>query len=177
MDSRIPELVLPDGFRIRPLAGESEIEAYMAMHRVAFGSANMTAEWRHSTLRRPQYVPDLDLVIVAPDGALAAFCVSWITPPLAALVRGRVAQVEPLGVVAEYQRTGLARALLLEAMRRAKAMGAQRMDVDAESYNETSRRAYASVGFQPASRPRSSSVVLRGSRKGTHSVECSWCGW
>ncbi|HEV2068045.1 MAG TPA: hypothetical protein VGR08_14545, partial [Thermomicrobiales bacterium] len=82
MDGPIPVPVLPEGFRIRPLAGETEIEAYVAMHRAAFGSANMTAEWRRSTLRHPRYVKGLNLVIVAPDGVLVGFCVCWITPPL-----------------------------------------------------------------------------------------------
>lgn len=150
MDEPIPPPVLPEGFCIRPLAGETEIEAYVAMHRAAFGSTNMTAEWRRSTLRNPHYVPELDLVVVSPDGTLVAFCVSWITPSLAALTGGKVAQVEPLGVLPAYQRTGLARALLLEALRRAKAMGARRMEVDAESYNEASRSAYGSVGFHTA---------------------------
>jgi ribosomal protein S18 acetylase RimI-like enzyme len=150
LDEPIFKPVLPEGFRIRPLAGEAEIEAYVAMHRATFGSANMTAEWRRSTLRDPHYVPELDLVAVAPDETLVAFCVSWITPSLAALTGGKVAQVEPLGVLPEYQHTGLGRALLLEALRRAKEMGAQRMEVDAESYNEASRRAYGSVGFRPA---------------------------
>lgn len=149
LNAPISEPVVPEGVRIRPLAGKTEVEAYVAMHRAAFGSANMTAEWRCLTLCDPHYVPELDLVAVAPNGTLVAFCVSWITPPLAALTGGRVAQVEPLGVLPEYQRTGLARALLLEALRRAKAMGAQRMEVDAESYNEASRRAYASIGFRP----------------------------
>lgn len=49
----------------------------------------------------------------------------------------------------KYQRSGLARALVLEALRRAQAIGAQRMEEDAESYNDASRRTYASVGFRP----------------------------
>lgn len=109
----------------------------------------MTADWRQSAMRAPQDEPELDLVAVGPDGAIVAFCVSWITPPLAVLQGGRVAQVEPLGVRPEYQGIGLGRALLLEACRRAKDMGAQRMDVDAESYNDASLRAYYSVGFRP----------------------------
>lgn len=150
LDEPIPAPVLPEGFCIRPLAGETEVGAYVAMHRAAFGSTNMTAEWRRSTLRSPHYVGELDLVVEAPDGTLVAFCVSWITPPLATLNGAKVAQVEPLGVRPAHQRIGLGRALLLEAFRRAKAMGAQRMEVNAESYNEASRSTYGSVGFHTA---------------------------
>lgn len=150
LDRPIPAPKLPEGFTIRPLAGEREAEAYAAMHRAAFDTTNMTADWRQTTLRDPRYVPDLDLVAVGPEGNLAAFCVGWITPPLASLAGQRLAQVEPLGVLPEHQRKGLGRALLLEVLRRAKALGAHRIEVDAESYNEASRGTYEALGFQPA---------------------------
>ena len=147
LDQPIPEPEPPSGFVVRPLAGEHETDAYVAAHRAAFGSANMTADWRRATLRARRYVPALDLVAVAPDGAVVGFCVCWITPPLAGR---RMAQIEPLGILPDYQRRGLGRALLLEALRRAQAHGADRMHVNAESYNDASRGAYEAVGFRPA---------------------------
>lgn len=149
LGTSIPDTQVPKGFHIRPLAAEGEIENYVAAHQAAFDSTNMTAAWRQATLRDPHYVPDLDLVAVGPDDALVAFCVCWITPPLAYPNGARVAQIEPLGVVPEYQRMGLGHALLMEVFRRARNMGAQRIEVDAESYNEASQGTYTSVGFQP----------------------------
>lgn len=146
----IPEVALPDGFQIRPLAGEAEVDAYVATHRAAFRSTNMTAAWRQQTIRDPRYVPELDLVAVGSDGTVAAFCVGWMTSPTASLADKRVAQVEPLGVLPAYQRIGLGRALLLEEFRRARTIGASRMEVDAESYNEASLGLYESVGFRPS---------------------------
>jgi ribosomal protein S18 acetylase RimI-like enzyme len=119
------------------------------MHRAAFDTVNMTTDWRQATLRDPHYVPDLDLVAVGPEGDLAGFCVSWITPPLASLAGQRLAQVEPLGVLPEHHRKGLGRALLLEVFHRAKALGAHRIEVDAESYNDASCGTYEALGFQP----------------------------
>ncbi|MCU0523164.1 MAG: hypothetical protein MUF84_21070 [Anaerolineae bacterium] len=88
----VADNVPPPGFAIRPLAGEAEVEAYVALHRAVFESNSMTAAWRARTLHRPEYSPDIDLVAVAPDGRLAAFCICWIddsgTTP-----RG---QIEPL---------------------------------------------------------------------------------
>ncbi|MEA2524636.1 MAG: mycothiol synthase [Thermomicrobiales bacterium] len=147
LDQPIPEPEPPPGFVVRSLAGEREVDAYVAAHRAAFGTANMTADWRRATLRDPQYVPALDLVAIAPDGTLVGFCVCWITPSLGGR---RVAQVEPLGVLPAFQRTGLGRALLLEGLRRARAHGADRMDVNAESNNAASQGAYEAVGFRPA---------------------------
>jgi hypothetical protein len=42
----LPATALPEGFTIRPLAGEAEVEAYVALHRAVFGSENMTVAWR-----------------------------------------------------------------------------------------------------------------------------------
>lgn len=145
----IPASEPPAGFAIRPLAGEQEVAAYVATHRAAFGSTNMTEDWRSATLRHHRYTPGLDLVATAPGGDVVGFCVAWITPPLDALAGRRIAQVEPLGVLPDYQRMGLGRALLLESLRRAKELGAQRIEVNAESDNDASGPAYETVGFRP----------------------------
>ena len=60
-----PRSSSPPGFTIRPLAGLSEVDAYVEVHRRAFESTSMTASWRARTLRMPQYEPELDLVAVA----------------------------------------------------------------------------------------------------------------
>jgi ribosomal protein S18 acetylase RimI-like enzyme len=145
-DQPTPKSEPPSGFVIRPLDGEREVDAYVAVHRAAFETTNMSADWRRATLRDPRYVPDLDLVAIAPDGTLVGFCVCWIAPSLSGQ---RVAQVEPLGVLPEFQRTGLGRALLHEGLRRARESGAMQMDVKAESTNPASQGAYRAVGFRP----------------------------
>jgi ribosomal protein S18 acetylase RimI-like enzyme len=144
----IPDQVLPPGFTIRSFDGGRDIDAYVAMHRTAFGTNRMTAAWRRATLHDPHYEPSLDLVAVAPDGTLAAFCVCWITPPLRSRGGARVAQVEPMGVQPDYRRLGLGRALLREGFRRARALGADRIDVDTFSFSEPALHAYESVGFR-----------------------------
>jgi mycothiol synthase len=147
LDQPIPESAPPPGFILRSLAGEREVDAYVTTHRAAFNSTNMTADWRRAILHDPRYVPALDLVAIAPDGTLAGFCVCWITPSLAGR---KLAQIEPLGILPAYQRRGLGRALLLKGFRQARTHGADRMEVNAESYNDASRRAYEAVGFRPA---------------------------
>jgi ribosomal protein S18 acetylase RimI-like enzyme len=137
-----PVPALPEGFALRPLAGEREAAAYAELHRAAFESAAMTADWRARTLRMPQYRPDLDLVVVAPDGALAGFCVGWLEPAR------RVAQVEPIGVHPRFQQVGLGRALLLEMLRRFKACGADSALVETDVERTPARRAYESAGFR-----------------------------
>lgn len=144
----IDSAILPEGYHIRPLADFSGVDAYVTAHRDAFGSTAMTSEWRRTTLDDPRYVADLDLVAIAPDGTIAGFCVTWITPLASAAGAERIAQIEPFGVIPSQRRLGIGKALLTEAMQRAKAMGAHRLEVDTVSANDASRGTYAAAGFR-----------------------------
>jgi mycothiol synthase len=137
----LQEPILPEGFVLRPLAGEQEVAAYVDVHRAAFASTSMTNEWRSRTLRTPHYRPELDLVAVAPDGTLAGFCVGWLDQ------ERQMGQVEPLGVHPRFRNIGLGRALLLEVLRRFKAFGAQSVLVETEGNQSSARHTYESVGF------------------------------
>ncbi len=133
----------PTGFVIRPLNGESEVSAYVELHRAAFESRNMTVEWRARTLRSREYIPDLDLVCVAPDGRLAAFCIGWLNPT------GPVSgQIEPLGVHPDWRHLGLGRAILGEALRRLHHRGATRVYVETDQYRDAALGLYESTGFR-----------------------------
>jgi ribosomal protein S18 acetylase RimI-like enzyme len=140
----IPTIGLPDGFTIRPVAGNGEVDGYAALHRAAFNSTSMTPGWRARTLESPQYRSDLDLVAVAPDGELAGFCVCWLDSS------GHFGQIEPLGVHPNFHRHGLARALMNECFRRLESHGAIAALVEPETTALTAREAYESVGFRVA---------------------------
>ena len=139
----LPDPHLPPGFAIRPLAGLGEVEAYAAVHRRAFQSTSMTADWRARTLRMPQYRPELDLVAVAPDGRIAGFCVGWLAAD------GGAAQIEPLGVDPDFKERGLGTALLLAMFQRFKATGAKHAFVETESTRLPARHTYEAAGFRP----------------------------
>lgn len=141
----LPDCALPAGFTLRPLAGEAEVEAYVALHRAAFGSENMTAAWRARTLRRPEYVPDLDLVAVAPDGRLVAFCVGWLD---ASAGQAPVGQIEPLGVLEVFRGLGLGHAILSETLRRLEQQGARTVYVETDRDRDAALAVYQAVGFQ-----------------------------
>lgn len=137
---------LPSGFRIRPLAGAAEVEAYAALQRQAFESDSMTAAWRARTLHRPEYLPNLDLVIEAPDGRLAAFCVTWYSDH--GFDGQPAGQVEPMGVHAEFRGLGLGRAILYEGLRRLQAHGAENLYVETDNYRGAAFALYRSAGFE-----------------------------
>ena len=131
---------LPEGFVIRPLKGEGEVEAYVELHRAVFESRNMTTEWRGRTLCHPAYIPDLDLVAVAPDGRLAAFCICWLHEDSG--------QIEPLGVRVDLCELGLGRAVLVEGLRRLHLHGASQVYVETDRYRNAALALYESAGFR-----------------------------
>ena len=104
----------------------------------------MTVAWRSRTLRHPQYIPNLDLVIEAPGGRLAAFCIAWLdkqrpTP---------AGQIEPLGVHPDFHRLGLGRAILAEGLRRLRQLGAEHIYVETDQQRNAALALYESAGFR-----------------------------
>lgn len=140
------EIAPSGGYRVRPLAGEAEVRAYVALHREVFGSKNMTEAWRARTLRQGRYRPELDLVAEAPDGSLAGFCIGWFDP------EGRdgraCGQIEPLGVAAAHRGRGLSQALLSACCGRLAGLGAERVIVETDNQRDAALAAYEAAGFR-----------------------------
>ena len=136
-----PPPVLPPGYTIRAVQGVAEVEKRVAVQRAAFESTWMTAE-RHDRVRRsPTYRPELDIVVVTPDGEFAAFALLWYD------AANRLGVFEPLGVAVAYQRLGLGRALMAEGLRRLAALGARVACVETGVEHQPARRLYEASGF------------------------------
>jgi len=144
----IPETQLPAGFVIRSVAGESEIEALVALHRVAFGTDNMTIEERRAMMSGPDYLPELDLIAVASNGQLAGFCVCGIPVEENAVTGRSEGYTDPIGVHPAFQKQGLARALILTGLRLLREHGLMYATLGTSSENVAMQAAARSVGFQ-----------------------------
>ncbi len=107
----------------------------------------MTADSRLVMMRDPHYIPELDLVAVAPDGTLAAFVLGEIKREESLAAGHLIGSTDPIGTRPAYRRLGLARALLLEAFRRLRQRGAQVTTVGTGSWNTPTQRLLASVGY------------------------------
>jgi GNAT superfamily N-acetyltransferase len=96
------------------------------------------------------YDQTLDLVAVAPDGTLAGCCIAWYDPAT------RSAEIEPLGVVAEHRRRGLAGSLCLQVVAEVADRGGKEIFINSDPSLDywVPSAAYAKVGFQPIERTR-----------------------
>jgi ribosomal protein S18 acetylase RimI-like enzyme len=137
----IPDKPLPEGFSMRPVAGEHEAGLVAEAHNGAF-RPKWDAEKYLAVMRTPGFKIDHELVVVAPDGRFAAFVIIWLDP----ISRG--GYFEPVGCHRDFQRRGLASALMYEGMRRMKAAGMETAIVRYNADNAAGAPLYRSVGFQ-----------------------------
>ena len=155
LDEYIPTPGLQVGFTIRPIKGESELEDYVALHRAAFKTEYMTVEYRRAIINAPDYLPDLDLVAIAPSGRMAGFCVCQIFPDDAPRAGGqREAWVDPVGTHPKYQFLGLAKAMILTGMHLLKARGIDTALLSTTLSNTAMLHTAESVGFRAVSTMR-----------------------
>jgi ribosomal protein S18 acetylase RimI-like enzyme len=139
---------LAPGFFIRPTQAEAEAEAWVRLHRAAFGTEHMTLEYRLAMIQTPSYNPDLDLVAIAPDGGLAAYCVCFINADENVLTGRRIGHTDPIATHPDFRRRGLSKALLLTGL---SLLRARSMDIAAlgtDSRNIAMLRTAGSVGYR-----------------------------
>jgi len=144
----IPEPALPAGYMIRPVAGETEVEALVTLHRAAFGTEHMTAAERPTWMRTPDCDPALDLVAVAADGSLVAYCFCAIHREENRLSGRNDGVTDPLATHPAHQGRGLARALLCAGMTLLRARGAERTILGTSSDNRPMQAAAQAVGYR-----------------------------
>jgi predicted N-acetyltransferase YhbS len=137
----VREVSLPEGFRLKSLAEEDDLRK---VHRVLWRGFDHGDEPPEGGLEErrfmqsaPRFRKDLQIVVEASGGGLAAYCGLWFEPVQ------RIAYVEPVATDPDYRRMGLGRAAVLEGIRRCGALGAT------VAYVATAMPFYLSLGFQP----------------------------
>jgi mycothiol synthase len=136
---RAPEL--PDGFTIRS-ATMGDSEQLAAVRNSCFATDWSARTYRDEVMTKPGYDPDRELVVVAPDGRVAAFTVTWLDEV------NRVGHFEPVGTHRDFRRRGLARALLLHGLLALRRSGMETATIEHDASNLTAARLYASLGFE-----------------------------
>lgn len=160
LEAPISEPVLPAGATLRQVAGEEEFGRRVELHRAVWSPSRVTLDSYRRLRAAPVYRPELDLVAVMPDGAFASYCICWLD------TTNRCGEFEPVGTHPSYQMRGLGRAVVLEGLRRLKALGGTSAIVLVEAGNEAATKLYESVGFRVYNRTDDYSRTIAGSRSG-----------
>lgn len=145
LDDPVTPVEIPAGYTIRPLGDGLELLERCYASGLGFHNGDIQyavdnradPTWYRNIQTAPLYRRDLDLVAVASDGAIAAFCTSWFDDVT------RSAYFEPVATVPSHQRRGLGKALLTEGLIRLRRMGATRGSVSGLS--ERANALYQSV--------------------------------
>ncbi|MEM7128194.1 MAG: GNAT family N-acetyltransferase [Chloroflexota bacterium] len=143
----IPKPQLPPGYTIQHVAGEEDVQRMVELHRAAFGTQNMTVDYRLAMMRTSEYDPTLDLVVVSPEGLWVAFCMASISEEENRQTGQKIGWLDPLGTHPNYQQRGLAKALLSTGLRMLKDRGMGLAGTNTSRSNVAMRQTAMSVGF------------------------------
>lgn len=149
LEQPVPTLALPEGYHLRPTAGEAEIDDWIALYNSAFRDHYDFRPWsregKAQWMNDPAYLPELDVVAVAPDGTLAALC--W-TSRLDPEDGAPSWFVELVATAREHRRKGLGSALIANAIGQVAALGGESLKLVVDATSETgANRIYERQGF------------------------------
>ena len=154
-------LELPAGYAVRAVDPERERGARVDVHRAAWrpgslpfaterpdvdpeATSSFTTSDYDAVRAAWLYDPQLDLVVVAPNGDFAGCCIAWYDAATG------VAEIEPMGVVPEHRGHGLAVAMCQAVTARVYAMGGRELFINTGPRSEypAPGRAYTKAGFE-----------------------------
>lgn len=142
--AHLPDSPLPAGYHI---ASVTSADVGVQRAQATYRAFNNTAPWAEYLDRyqrfftSPAHIGERDLVVVSPDGFGVSACCIWFD------MTNRVGLFEPVGTHPDFQRKGLGKALMSEALRRMKAAGLTSAIVSANDTNTNGITLYQSMGF------------------------------
>jgi ribosomal protein S18 acetylase RimI-like enzyme len=140
LDGPLPEAQAGRDFELR-CAGPADAGQLAAVRNDCFGETWTGEQYLSQVMGKPGYEPSREIVAVAPDGRIAAFAVYW--PDLL----NRTGHFEPVGAHSDFRGRGLARAVMLRAMRDMRDLGMTCVTVNHLGENAPARKLYESIGF------------------------------
>lgn len=135
-----PACDLPEGYVIRSMADENDLVRRSKVFGLGFDHPDPkdwpTVATCAELQKAPDYRKELDLYVVAPNGEHVSFCIVWYDEV------NRMGILEPVGTHPDFRRRGFARAVVMEGIRRAAALGAERVWVG------SGQEFYEAIGFE-----------------------------
>jgi mycothiol synthase len=138
LDAPIPDPQLPPGYTLRH-STPADVDAWVECFNQSFidhwNHHPITAAEHAHWLTSEDYRPEQDLIAVAPDGTIAAFCFCGINREYNARNNAQEGWVHMLGTRRGHRQLGLGRAMLLAGLHRLRAdgMAVAKLGVDAEN--------------------------------------------
>lgn len=137
LDTRagLPAVPLPAGYQVRSIQpGDLAGGKPPVLHI----SSAMYRRVQETSL----YRDDMHLVVVAPDGRIAAGCICWVDH------MNGIGVFEPVRTQEGFERRGLARAMMAEGLRRMAACGVRWAKVSHYRHNTAAAALYRAVRFR-----------------------------
>ncbi len=129
---------VPEGYQISPCDFQFDPCKYQMLIHKVFGGEGVLVKWDSRVFEpTPNYNGALK-VFATNDSEYCSHCGIWYT-------KGDTAYIEPVVTNPEYRKQGLARAVVFEAMKRAKSLGARRAIVISD------QEFYYHIGFEQSS--------------------------
>jgi GNAT superfamily N-acetyltransferase len=138
----LPSRELPAGYEVRSMGMLDEHPSrcwasWRAFHPNEPDEEYSGYSWYQNLQSAPLYRRDLDIVAIAPNNEIAAFCTIFYDD------YSRSAVTVVVGTAAEYWRQGLGKAVMIEGMRRLKELGCTR--VFSTAHDEPAEALYGSL--------------------------------
>lgn len=147
IDKTSTEYKLPHGFHITSIKETFDMHQYLRVLWKGFnhelngeGEFLFSEEKERESIKamlRPNVDLDIKVAAVAPDGNFAAYCGMWYDP------KAGYAVIEPVATDPQYRKMGLGKAVVLEGIKRVRALGARTALVG------SSQQFYYSIGLRP----------------------------
>jgi mycothiol synthase len=144
LNAQVAQATVPTGAEVRAVDPDRDLDDRVAIHREVWHPSKLTASAYAAVRAAPGFLPELDLIAIAPDGTIAAYCTCWYDPV------NRIGEFEPVGARAAYRRQGYGLAIMHEGLRRLQRLGATEAIVLSSATNAASYGLYSRSGFTAA---------------------------
>lgn len=152
LDGELPEVAAPVGITMAPFdwARDDEVRrGHNDAFAEHFGSTDRTPqEWKELFTGSRSFRPDLSVLALAEDGALAGYALAYISAADVAATGRMEVWLGQIGTLQAFRGTGIGRALLAIALATWKAAGVQDVSLGVDTGNVTGALSlYERAGF------------------------------